>query len=281
MILLDKPYISDLLMNTIIKNKYPIVPTNKDLRLPESLTEFVVSTDEAVKIYDKSKLLYTNSENTISWINTHLAHTTLPGQVTTFKNNAQFRDMLNPIFPNFKYEAVSIVKLEKFDPKNFGFPLIIKPAIGFFSMGIYVVHDMTDWQNALKNLHQELQNVKGVYPDEVMNSTQFLIEQQIQGSEYAVDVYFDSQSKPQIINIYEHIFTNSKDVSDRAYFTSDRVILKTKSIFEKVLDKIGNQTQVKNFPMHIEFRITPENEAIPIEANPLRFAGWCMTDMGK
>ena len=31
----------------------------------------------------------------------------------------------------------------------------------------------------------------------------------------------------------------------------------------------------------MELRITPEGHAIPIEVNPMRFAGWCTTDIAK
>ena len=33
--------------------------------------------------------------------------------------------------------------------------------------------------------------------------------------------------------------------------------------------------------MHIELRVTKDDEIIPIEINPMRFAGWCTTDVAK
>ena len=33
--------------------------------------------------------------------------------------------------------------------------------------------------------------------------------------------------------------------------------------------------------MHIEIRVTSEGKIIPIEVNPMRFAGWCTTDVAK
>ena len=33
--------------------------------------------------------------------------------------------------------------------------------------------------------------------------------------------------------------------------------------------------------MHIEVRITNDDKIIPIEINPMRFAGWCTTDVSK
>ena len=33
--------------------------------------------------------------------------------------------------------------------------------------------------------------------------------------------------------------------------------------------------------MHIEVRVTDDGKIIPIEVNPMRFAGWCTTDVAK
>ena len=56
-----------------------------------------------------------------------------------------------------------------------------------------------------------------MYPNHVVNSTKFLIEEMIEGEEYAVDAYFDRDGEPVILNIFQHPFLNSKDVSDRIY----------------------------------------------------------------
>ena len=38
---------------------------------------------------------------------------------------------------------------------------------------------------------------------------------------------------------------------------------------------------MRNFPIHLEVRVTGTGDIIPIEANPLRFAGWCVADMTR
>ncbi len=279
MILIDNPYVSDLLKDTIKQNRYKVVGTKAAKELAPNLENYFMDDAEARKNFQEKKILYANSENAIEWIKKQLADTDLPAQIDVFKNKGLFRDMLKKMYPDFAYKKIKIGELADFDPKDFGFPFILKPAIGFFSMGIYVIETPEDWQQALKNLDVELEQIKGLYPEEVMNNQSFLLEQYIEGQEFAVDAYFDKNSRPVILNIYEHIFTGTKDVSDRAYFTSKKVIEKTYDSFEKILEYIGQSTGIKQFPMHIEFRITPENQAIPIEANPLRFAGWCMADM--
>ena len=36
--------------------------------------------------------------------------------------------------------------------------------------------------------------------------------------------------------------------------------------------------KLKNFPCHIELRVN-DKTAVPIEINPMRFAGWCLCDL--
>lgn len=51
--------------------------------------------------------------------------------------------------------------------------------------------------------------------------------------------------------------------------------------FSILLREISEAKNIKNFPMHIEIRVKEDGEIIPIEVNPMRFAGWCTTDVAK
>ena len=281
MILLDAPYVSDLLKDTIKKNNYKVVETESAIKIASELKGSFLNTEESVKNFLSSPLIYSNTENSLSWINKNLANTELPKQVLYFKNKAKFREILKDLYPNFNFKKFELNELISLDPKKVNYPSIIKPAVGFFSMGIYIVENEQEFIEAIESLKLELENIKGLYPAEVMDSQEFLMEDIINGDEYAVDTYFDKNGKPVILNIFEHVFTGGKDVADRLYFSSAKVFEKTYDKFMDELVKIGDKTKITNFPMHIEFRVTPEGSVIPIESNPLRFAGWCMTDMAN
>ena len=38
-------------------------------------------------------------------------------------------------------------------------------------------------------------------------------------------------------------------------------------------------TGLRDFPLHIELRVDKNNRLVPIEVNPIRFAGWCTADI--
>ena len=88
MILLDAPYVSDLLKNTIREYDLPVVATPAaaaflDARMP------IISEDEAIaraRAFAHPRL-YTNSENAIGWIAQHLAFTDLPEKIDLFKDS--------------------------------------------------------------------------------------------------------------------------------------------------------------------------------------------------
>jgi len=279
MILIDKPYVSDFLIKTIKKNKFQIVSTSiaRSLILDDSLNW--ISEKKAINILNENPNtpIYSNSENAINWVNTNLSSSKLPTQIQIFKNKIQFRELIKEAFPNYFFKGVEFNDLDNLSLESLEFPFIIKPAVGFFSVGVHKVDKPSEWPSILKKIKFEIAEVKGLYPDEVINTSQFIIEEYIEGEEYAVDCYFNKKGEVIVLNILHHIFSSGKDVSDRVYTTSKEIIENHIHKVESFLNTIGAKTNLKNFPIHVEIRIDKNGEIIPIEVNPLRFGGWCTT----
>jgi hypothetical protein len=248
MIILDKPYVSDFLIDTINKHNIPVL-NNQFIETINTIKDVhIVSDNEAIQsIESQHELLYTNSENAIGWISKNLQKTKLPQQIELFKNKEKFRELLSNLYPDFYYKKIAFTELTNINYKALPKPFVIKPNVGFFSMGVHIIKNDSDWNNALKSLNTEMELVKDLYPLQVMDATEFIIESYIKGEEYAVDCYFNDKGKPVILNILEHQFSSTDDVSD-----------------------------LTNFPLHIEIRIDNDT-IIPIEGNPMRFGGWCTT----
>ena len=273
MFLLDKPYVSQLLISTIKNNAIPFIDFTENNKL-NSLT-----TDQAVDtiVEQTNPCVYSNSENAIGWINENLATTPLPEKINLFKDKYKFRQLIKELYPDFFFTSVSINKLEDIDFKQLPLPFIIKPCVGFFSMGVYKVHTFDEWQKTQKLIRQEMQQVKGLYPDSVMGDERFIIEQNINGEEFAVDAYINKQGQAVVLNILKHTFVSDDDVSDRVYTTSKEIIENSLLEFTEFTQKLADLAGLKSFPMHIELRRQPNGELIPIEVNPMRFGGWCTT----
>jgi len=156
-------------------------------------------------------------------------------------------------------------------------PFIIKPTVGFFSMGVYKISGNEEWGNTLHSLLAEMERINNLCPEEVLDIRSFIIEQCIHGEEFAMDAYYDSAGKPVILTILKHIFASDADVGDRVYITSKDIIEDNLGPLTEFLEKIGDAAGVKNFPVHVELRRDYNGALLLIEVNPMRFGGWCTT----
>lgn len=280
MIILDKPYVSDLLKNTIEKNNFPVLKNSTAEVLNLHSNSNLWDENSAINKIKREleQTLYCNSENAIDWIAENLDFTDIPQKINLFKDKVKFRKLIADIYPNFYFREVDFEQLEKFDYTKIKFPVVLKPSVGFLSFGVYVIYNSSEWNTIIKSLKSDIDRFKSLFPDTVVNTSKFIIEEMIEGEEYAVDVYFDNHGKPVILNIFKHPFVSETDVSDRVYYTSKEIIKTHRNNFETLFAKIGAAANLKNFPAHIELRVN-ENHIVPIEVNPMRFAGWCLTDL--
>ncbi|MCF7956924.1 MAG: ATP-grasp domain-containing protein [Phycisphaerae bacterium] len=278
MFIVDLPYASDYLNATLENNDFKVLDTAHARELLSSDLNYIRESDAIALIReDPGTKLYTSSENSIGWIENHLAFSKLPEQIRLFKDKVRFRALLKRLYPDFFYQAVPLSATESLDVSGIGFPFIIKPAVGFFSLGVHKVNDATEWPSVRSAIGQEIEQIKSLYPPEVLDTSTFIIEACIEGDEYAVDVYFNQAGKPVILNILKHIFSSDSDVSDRVYLTSKEIILENLGQFDSFLKTLGALTGIKNFPLHMEVRIDKNGQLNPIEINPMRFGGWCTT----
>jgi hypothetical protein len=279
MFFVDKPYISDFLKTTLRDNAIPVVGTKiaKELELFSGTK--IISENDAVKMAQESEKLaiYTTSENSIGWISKNLTFSNLPGKIELFKDKIKFRELTQSIFPDFYFKSVKVEDLKKIKVSELPMPFIIKPSVGFMSMGVYKVSNYEAWTNTIDSIIAELDQIKDLYPAEVLNASSFIIEQCIYGDEFAVDAYYNSTGEAVILNILNHVFSSDTDVSDRVYISSKKIIENNLVEFRDFAQKIGNLAGVKNFPVHIELRRDKDGTLLPIEINPMRFGGWCTT----
>ena len=279
MLILDKPYVSNFLIETIRKNKLAVLENDYSRMCSNEIAPYLMSEKPFISKYKASKTpkLYTASENSIGWIFANAEFSDLAEKINLFKNKIKFRALTSPMYPDFYYQGVKISDLEHISFEELPVPFIIKPATGFFSMGVYKVHNESEWEQTKKNILIEMRKVRNLYPNEVLNPDSFIIEECIEGEEFAFDAYYDEHGTPVLLNAFKHYFASENDVSDRVYYTSKRIIEEYAPIFTDFLSEIGALAKVRNFPVHVEVRINKDGKPVPIEINAFRFGGWCTT----
>lgn len=278
MIIFDEPFVSEVLLKTA-KDKGYAVLDNSMARSLDTAGLNLLSDEQFKAEFGRTQKLYTNSENAISWINANLDDYDIVEKTDLFKNKVKFRDLLSGMYPDFYYKEVLFEDIAHISAKELRFPFVIKPAVGFFSLGVYYVEDEAAWKTIRPRIIEETEKIKDYYPDDVLNSHGFIIEQVIEGTEYAVDAYYDAEGNPVILDVLKHYFAGADDVSDRVYMTSVKIVREMSPKIKKFLESLGRLTLLKNYPFHIELRVDKNGHINPIEVNPLRFAGWCCTDV--
>ena len=276
MILLDKPYVSNFLKETIIKYNFPVIDTGNVTNNDELS---LISADKIVQNFrdNPNSRIYTNSENSINWVVNNLGFTKLPDYINTFKNKIEFRKLIQSMYPDFFFKEVALQDLDDVNLNELPMPFIIKPAIGFLSLGVHKVVDESDWLKVKSLIREEFTDAKALFPIEVVNASSFLIEEVIEGEEFAFDAYFDENGEAVILGIAKHLFASEKDVSDRVYYTSKELIKTYLPSFLGFVKDLGDAVEINNFPVHVEVRVDKDGKLVPIEVNPMRFGGWCTT----
>ncbi len=276
MVILERPFVSDLMVETLEKNNIPVLKNEmSELRVSNGR---VLTDNEFCEEYKKTGKLYTVSENALGWIYDHIQDKRFLDGISIVKDKSAFRKICRDIYPDFFFKELNINEMEQLDIDSIVFPCVIKPSVGFLSKGVFVVHDKKEYQAAVKSLQNDFAKAGADFPEFVVGKSRFLIEEYIHGEEYAVDAYYDENENPVILNIFHHKFMDESDTSDRLYMTNKGLFDKYEAPFTTFLTNLNKTMHLRNFPMHIEFRYDGK-KAVPIEINPLRFTGFCLNEL--
>jgi len=178
MILIDQPFVSNFLVKTIKENQFPIIATQVAKSMIHDNSLNWISEERAIQQYNsiKNTSIYTNSENAINWIEQHLKNTELPKKIQLFKNKITFRELIKDAFPEYFFKGIPLKKLKDFPVSELQFPLILKPAVGFFSLAVHKIDTVKEWVSVVNTIDAEVETFKDMYPKEVVDVTDFIIE---------------------------------------------------------------------------------------------------------
>lgn len=279
MIVLDEPYVSEPLILWLEDSRHPVLDNDMSRRIVQAGHRLnVVSVDEALRRIDEGERIYTNSENALSWIVDHTGSRNLAHAISLFKDKARMRMVLSSLDPDLFFRSCSVDELFKLDFDQLKCPFVLKSSVGFCSMGVYAIYDREDWERALMAIAGSASTWHDKYPKNVIGTESFILEGYIDGTEYALDAYFDEMGSAHVLNVLRHDFSSSEDTGDRMYVTSASIVRENITHFVSWLDRVNALVGARNFPVHVEVRVD-EGHVCPIEFNPLRFAGLGGTDV--
>ena len=278
MFLIDGPYVSEFLKDTIYRSGIAVVRTAAaESFLDDQRTRFL-SEPEALRLLqaDPGTLIYTNSENALDWLYQQCPTWERVQTIQLVKDKILFREKLKRLHPEYQFSGHDLNQLHQLRSAELTFPLILKPAVGFFSLGVQRIENAAQWRQAMDKLDLTIAASENLYPRAVLDNSRFVLEQVIPGNEFAVDCYFDHEGQAVVLNIMQHLFASASHMNDRIYYTSGEVVREFLPQISAYLEQLGTIFKFTNFPAHIELRIAA-SQVQAIEVNPLRFGGWCST----
>lgn len=278
MIVLDEPYASDLLIAWLEESQHPVLDNEFARTASDGRALNLVAPEEAVRRIDTGERVYTNSENALAWIVENAHNDSLSRAIGLFKDKAAMRVALAGLDPDLFFKTCSVDELFKLDFAQLPVPFVVKPSVGFCSMGVYAIQGREDWERALADIQRNASSWHDMYPESVIGAGSFILEGYLEGTEYALDAYFDETGRARILNVLRHDFASPEDTSDRMYVTSASIVRELSPTFTSWLDRVNALVGVRNFPVHVEVRVL-NGHVSPIEFNPLRFAGLGGTDV--
>lgn len=282
MIFVSKPSVSTYLAKSIFELQIPVVLT-EDVKIPLKPSLKILSLEEIKRnprmAYSSNML--TSSENALNALYNTIPHDERVMKSALFKDKARFRRAIANDFPDFKFKEVSIKSIDSVDASQLFYPLILKPSTGVSSIGVIRVDTSKEWKEAISFLKKELNSYSSNYTKSVVETENVIMEQYIDGVELAIDGYFARDGEPVVLNILQHVFADHQDTSDRIYFTRRSIVRKYLNRIQLFLEKFSNTFDLKNYPFHLEVRCAPDGRIVPIELNPLRFAGLGTTEVAE
>ncbi|MCI8468706.1 MAG: ATP-grasp domain-containing protein [Eggerthellaceae bacterium] len=291
MIILDEPFTSAPLAQWLIESQHPVLANAYSRALSaraqagEGLPEGaapgalnLVGEDEAARRLDAGERVYTNSENALAWILDHSSNAGLTDAIRLFKDKAALREKLAPLAPGLFFATLTRRDLDAVNVDDLPLPVVLKPAVGFCSMGVYVIEERDDWAAAVADIARHEDEWHARYPDSVVGSDVYLVEGYLTGTEYALDAYFDEEGRAHVLNVLRHDFAGPEDTSDRMYLTDAAIVADLAPRFTAWLDEVNTLVGARSIPVHVEVRVDGD-AIVPIEFNPLRFAGLGGTDV--
>ena len=226
MIILEDPYVSPELASFAAGRQEAVLdtPAARQAGLDYGLDLALVSSRDAARLCCRGERLYCNSENALDWLYSRSGNAGLVRSTELLKNKLLFRQRLAPLFPDFHFRELGLRDVMETHFDSLPGPCVLKPAVGFFSLGVYSIEDAQQWRAARDDIAAGAVRWRREYPAAVLDNQVWLLESLIRGTEYAVDVYFDHQGKAVICNFLQHDFACAADVSDRLYYTSAGII---------------------------------------------------------
>lgn len=278
MMIIDEPFAAPELIEYLVCTQEPVLLNSMAEKILKRHSIKALGDEEFAARVNAGGRLICTSENAFSWIAQHIEDEAVTEAIATFKDKARMRKLLAPMYPRLEYREIPTAQLKEVCFEDFSTPFVLKPNVGYCSVGVYVVESRQQWDAALADIDENMAVWRSRYAKSALDEGSFVAESYLEGTEFAVDAFFDNNGEAVVLDVLRHEFANAADTSDRCYVTGASVVREYAPAFASWLTEVNGHVGVKDFPVHVEARMS-NGVITPIEFNPLRFAGICGTEV--
>lgn len=199
--------------------------------------------------------------------------------IDRLQNKYKFRQLIASLFPDFEFKSIPLNELHK-ETITPGKTLVVKPLKGFFAAAVRTVSHTSNLTKVQEEIQSELRHYLQFFPPSVISQTDLLLEDYIQGEEYAIDLFFSASGRPEIVNIYHHPMHQREEYIHTLYYSNYAIFTQLYDQAFEFFSKLNQILEARNLPVHAEFRLI-NGCLVPIEINPMRFGGFAIADLVK
>jgi hypothetical protein len=221
--------------------------------------------------FDCKDKIYVPFEESLDEVYKHHQDEKWIKKIKTMRDKYEFRKLLKAIYSNFYCEKISSNDISKLKiPENK--KVVIKPLRGFLSSGVNFADSSTDLEQLSHKLQAEIYEKSKYFTNAVISSEEVIVEEFIDGNEYASDIYITSDNQIVILNITAHPNQEKFFSVPVLYYTNYKIYSNLYKKIYEIIKSYNNLVDIRNIPINAEFKLKDE-QLIPIEFNPVRFGG--------
>ena len=197
--------------------------------------------------------------------------------VSRLKNKVACRQMMASIFPDFFFREIPVRDLPMIELAP-GEKYFVKPIKGYWGSAAFPVDAQADRVALMHEIEAQLAKRTHIFSEQVVSKDRLIVEEFLEGEEYAVDMFFDESGEPVITNVCHHPLPKKRDYLHVVYYTSYEVYRKLYPKFIEFFQALNQSLHARSLPIHGEFKLH-KGKLTPVELNPLRFGSDGFADL--
>jgi CRP-like cAMP-binding protein len=236
--------------------------------------ELTAKADRCIRRGDKVIIA---TETVLDEVLRHLEDEKKREWISRLKHKVYCRRMLANLFPDFFFTEIGVHELADLSLDRTR-RYFVKPIKGYWGSAAYPIERDTDLRELQSEIERQLDKRVNIFSDNVVARDCLIIEEYLEGLEYAVDMFFNEDGRPVITNICHHPIPRKLEYLHAVYYTNYEIFCDLYPRFIEFFNHLHAIIDVRSMPIHGEFKLH-KGKLTPIELNPLRYGSDGFADL--